>query len=38
VTEEYFPDEAVACLRQSRYDQGSKPGLELISGSFLWGE
>ena len=34
--EQYFPEEAVACLRRSRHDPGAKPGLELISGSFIW--
>jgi hypothetical protein len=38
VTEPYFPEEAVACLRRSRYDAAAKPGLELISGSFIWGD
>jgi hypothetical protein len=36
VPEPYFPEEAVACLRRSRYDPGAKPGLELISGAFIW--
>jgi hypothetical protein len=38
VSEPYFPEEAVACLRQSQYDPAARPGLELLSGSFLWGD
>jgi hypothetical protein len=36
MSEPYFPEVAVACLRQSRYDPTAKPGLELLSGSFVW--
>ena len=36
--EPYFPEEAVACLRRSRYDTNAQPGLEVISGSFIWGD
>jgi hypothetical protein len=38
VPETYFPEEAVACLRRSRYDPGARPSLELVSGSFIWGD
>ena len=36
MTEPYFPEEAVACLRRSRCDPGARPSLELVSGSFTW--
>jgi len=36
VTEPYFPEEAVACLRRTRYNPTARPSLELVSGSFIW--
>jgi hypothetical protein len=36
VTEAYFPEEAVACLRRTRYNPSAQPSLELVSGSFIW--
>jgi hypothetical protein len=38
VTEPYYPEEAVACLRRSRYDRKAKPALELISSAFIWSD
>jgi hypothetical protein len=32
----YFPDKAVAILRAARFDPAASPGLELLSGSFIW--
>jgi hypothetical protein len=32
----YFPDEAIAVLRQARWDASARPSLELLSGTFLW--
>jgi uncharacterized protein (TIGR02996 family) len=36
VSEPYFPEEAVSLLRAARYDPAARPGLELVSGSFIW--
>ena len=36
VTEPYFPEEAVACLRRTRHNPTARPSLELVSGSFIW--
>ncbi len=36
MTEAYFPEDAVACLRRTRYNPAARPSLELVSGSFLW--
>jgi hypothetical protein len=36
VTELYFPEEAIACLRRTRYNPAARPSLELVSGSFIW--
>jgi hypothetical protein len=36
VNEPYFPEEAVACLRRTRYNPAARPSLELVSGSFIW--
>jgi hypothetical protein len=38
MAERRFPPEAVARLRAAWYDPGARPGLELISGSFLWAD
>ena len=32
----YFPEEAVAVLRAAQYDPTARPGLEMLSGSFIW--
>jgi hypothetical protein len=34
----YFHEEAVACLRRTRYNPAARPSLELVSGSFLGGD
>jgi hypothetical protein len=34
----YFPNEAVAILRAARFDPSARPGLELLSGSFIWND
>lgn len=36
MTEPYFPERAVAVLRAARFDPAATPGLELLSGSFIW--
>jgi hypothetical protein len=36
VAEPYFPEEAVACLRRTRYNSAARHSLELVSGSFIW--
>jgi hypothetical protein len=36
VIEAFFPEEAVACLRRTRYNPAARPGLELVSGSLIW--
>jgi hypothetical protein len=36
VSEPYFPEEAVACLRRTRYNPTARPDLELVSGSLIW--
>src|SRR4051812_29605574 len=38
MAEPYFPAEAAAVLQAARYDPAARPGLELLSGSFLWGD
>ena len=36
MAEPYFPEEAVACLRRTRYSPAARPSLELLSGSLIW--
>ena len=38
MVEPYFPEQAIAVLRAARFDPSARPGLELLSGTLIWGD
>jgi hypothetical protein len=36
MAESYFPTQAVATLRATRFDSTARPSVEMLSGSFIW--